>query len=156
VLYSGSCIIRCVDANNVKARGVRNQNIPTKLRLTYYQDKTLTLDLQYETEGTWKNCFSVAAPKLPNVAYLGFSAETGELSDNHDLIAVSTKNIYAGRSGTRAGDQKFTPGGGRGRKSGSGGGWGWFFLKFLLFGLGVTGAYVGLTMYRASSQRSRF
>lgn len=137
----------------MQARGIRNQNIPTKLRLTYYQDKTLTLELQYQSESSWTNCFSVAAPKLPNVAYLGFTAETGELSDNHDLISVSTKNLYSAPTGNRAGKTYPT---GSNRKKSKSGGWGWFFFKFVLFGLVVTGAYVGFTVYRTNSRRSRF
>jgi mannose-binding lectin 2 len=39
-----------------------------------------------------------------------------------------------------------------GKSSGS---WTWFFLKFVFFGLALTGAYVGYTVYRAR-QRDRF
>jgi mannose-binding lectin 2 len=37
----------------------------------------------------------------------------------------------------------------------SSGSWSWFLFKFVLFGLAVTGAYVGFTVYRAR-QRDRF
>jgi len=40
-------------------------------------------------------------------------------------------------------------------KAQSGGSWTWFFLKFVFFGLAITGAYVGYTVYRAR-QRDRF
>jgi len=136
-----------------QARGLRNQNIPTKLRLTYFQDRSLTLDLQYQTEDSWTNCFTVDAPKLPNVAYLGFSAETGELADNHDIISVVTHNLYGAQKGQQG--EKTYPAV-RQREKRKGGGWGWFFFKFVVFGLVVTGAYVGFTMYRANSRRSRF
>ncbi|THC95476.1 hypothetical protein EYZ11_005031 [Aspergillus tanneri] len=62
------------------ARGLRGATIPTKARLTYFQDKSLSLDLQYKSEDTWNNCFTLTAPDaniaIPSVAYLGFSAET--------------------------------------------------------------------------------
>jgi|TARA_R110002003_G_scaffold40_10_gene2713 mannose-binding lectin 2 len=37
----------------------------------------------------------------------------------------------------------------------SSGSWTWFFMKFILFGLALTGAYVGYTVYR-TKQRDRF
>lgn len=102
--------------------------------------------------------------KIPSVAYLGFSAETGELSDNHDIISVQTKNLYSAGGTTDkskplsgsggAGTAKFPTAGTKGRSGG--GGWGWFFLKFILFGVVVAGAYVGLTMYRTNKRRDRF
>jgi mannose-binding lectin 2 len=39
--------------------------------------------------------------------------------------------------------------------SSSGGSWTWFLVKFVLFGLALTGAYVGFTVYR-TRQRDRF
>lgn len=118
--------------------------------------------MQYKDESKWDNCFSLGPEaKIPAVSYLGFSAETGELADNHDIISVSTKNLYApSGSGATTGAEK-----GRSRKpknrssssSGSGGGgWGWFFMKFIIFGFVVTGAYVGFTAYRTQTMRSRF
>lgn len=43
----------------------------------------------------------------------------------------------------------------RPKEEGASGGWGWFLFKFVLFGLAITGAYVGFTVYRAR-QRDRF
>ncbi|KIW02137.1 hypothetical protein, variant 1 [Verruconis gallopava] len=143
------------------ARGIRNANQPTKLRLTYFQDKSLSLDLQYKSEDKWENCFTLGPDvKIPSVAYLGFSAETGELADNHDLISVQTRNLYAPSSGPSTGAEK-----GRSKKptnnklsssDSSSGGWGWFFTKFIIFGFVITGAYVGFTAYRTQRMRSRF
>ncbi|ERF71879.1 hypothetical protein EPUS_01794 [Endocarpon pusillum Z07020] len=82
------------------ARGLRAASVPTKAKLTYFQDKSLKLQLQYKTEDQWSTCFSLEPTtsmplKLPNVVYLGFSAETGELSDNFDIISVETRNMYS-------------------------------------------------------------
>lgn len=140
------------------ARGIRNPQIATKARLTYFQDKYLRLELQYKAEDEWTQCFEIPKFKVPPVAYLGFSAETGELSDNHDIISIKSHNLYqknpggntAGTSGSSA------------PKSGSsmtrekeGGSWTWFLVKFVMFGLALTGLYVGYTVYR-SRQRDRF
>jgi mannose-binding lectin 2 len=92
------------------------------------------------------------------VAYLGFSGETGEVTDNQDIISVNTHNLY---------DASGTPGAAanRGGSSGRGrplntrkksGGWGWFFFKVILFGGAVGGSYVGYTIYRSNKRQSRF
>ncbi|CAO2651590.1 Nn.00g041600.m01.CDS01 [Neocucurbitaria sp. VM-36] len=139
------------------ARGIRNAQVPTKARLTYFQDQFLRLELQYKTEDEWTQCFEIPNFKVPPVAYLGFSAETGELSDNHDIINVRSQNLYkknpggkpsgASAAGGKAGSSMVRP-----KSSGS---WTWFFMKFVLFGLALTGAYVGYTVYR-TRQRDRF
>jgi len=143
----------------IQARGIRNAQIPTKAKLTYFQDKSLKLELQYKAEDEWTECFDIPNFKIPPVAYLGFSAETGELSDNHDIISVKTLNLYQHNSGSNA-----AAAAGSSSKSSSkpyeatkksGGSWSWFFMKFVLFGLAITGAYVGFTIYRAK-QRDRF
>lgn len=153
------------NANPPQARGIRNANVPTKARFTYFADKSLKLDLQYKSENEWTECFDIPNFKVPPVAYLGFSAETGELSDNHDIITVHTSNLYQHNSGSNAANAGGGPSKGSGKKTGSSyvrpqttkssGGWGWFFMKFILFGLALTGAYVGFTIYRAR-QRDRF
>lgn len=141
--------------DSIQARGLRNQGHPTKARLTYFQDKQLTLELAYKAENDWTPCFSLPSIKLPSVTYLGFSAETGELSDNHDIISIQTKNLY--QPSNRGSTAKGPPVQRKERKSSSGGGgWGWFFVKFLLFGCVVAGAYVGFTMWRSQRSRSRF
>jgi mannose-binding lectin 2 len=142
-----------------QARGLRNANIPTKARVTYFAEKSLKVELMYKKEDEWTPCFDVPNIKLPGVTYLGFSAETGELSDNHDIIKVETKNLYSpsGAAGTPKDYSKnaYKPNQ-YAKKEGSGGGWGWFFLKFVLFGLVVTGGYVGFTVLRANRRRDRF
>lgn len=143
------------------ARGLRNAEIPTKAKIRYFLEKGLKVDLMYKKEDEWTTCFEVPDVKLPTVTYLGFSSETGELSDNHDIISVETKNLYSpsgqhpstftNRDKHRG---KLFPGKTKSAAS-EGGGWGWFFMKFLIFGLVVVGGYVGFTMYRAK-QRDRF
>ncbi|KAF2205271.1 vesicular integral-membrane protein VIP36 precursor [Delitschia confertaspora ATCC 74209] len=145
------------------ARGIRNAQIPTKARLTYFQDQSLKLELQYKSEDEWTECFEIPNYKVPPVAYLGFTAETGELSDNHDIISVRTQNLYqhntgsnaAAQSGTKSGSSttylKPTKGKGEGGSS-----WSWFFMKFVLLGLAITGAYVGFTVWRTRQRNSRF
>lgn len=145
-----------------QARGLRNAAHPTKARITYFQEKSLKVELMYKREDEWQDCFEVPGIKLPSVTYLGFSAHTGELSDNHDIIKVDTRNLYNPNGGTQAQrdhsrSKASSRQGGRKKAGGSsGGGWGWFFLKFVLFGLALTAAYVGFTVYRSKQRRDRF
>ncbi|RBR15372.1 uncharacterized protein FIESC28_07386 [Fusarium coffeatum] len=147
------------------ARGIRHASIPTKLRLTYFQDKQLKLELQYKVEDEWQTCFDLEEPPaVPNIAYVGFTAETGELSDNHDIISVAAKNLYtqpgsggntggkssSSKSKSRKGTGKTTTG----QKQGSS--WTWFFTKIILFIIVAGGAYVGYTAYRSKAKSHRF
>jgi mannose-binding lectin 2 len=149
-----------------QARGLRGASIPTKARITYFQDKSLSVDLQYKPDYSWTPCIAVIATddrpiKLPNVAYLGFSAETGELSDNHDILVVNSYSLYsqtpegkgagASRSQqTRSKDAVLTKGPDDSGSVLS------FFFKLLLFVVLVGGSYVGWTIYRTSQRGSRF
>ncbi|KAI4130228.1 MAG: hypothetical protein LQ338_001843 [Usnochroma carphineum] len=146
------------------ARGIRSSSTPTKIRLTFFAEKSLKVDLQYKSENEWTECFETGPLTLPSVAYLGFSAETGELSDNHDIISVETKNKYvnkayseqaAGGSTTDAGGKGRGGGGSQFRQEKERGSWKWFFFKVFVFGGVVVGGYVGWTMWRAN-QRGRF
>ena len=136
------------------ARGIRHASVPTRLRLTYFQDKYLKLELQYKSEGEWTLCFETnEPPAIPQVAYLGFSAETGELSDNHDIISITANNLY-----TTQPAGKSTPGSGKGKKvfatkAEGGSSWTWFFFKTFLFFALVGGAYVGFTAWRTNNNK---
>ena len=122
------------------------------------------MKLQYKREDEWIDCFHLEPTadqplKMPNTAYLGFSAETGELSDNFDIVSVETRNLYqsvgpnAGASGKSGyGSRR----GGKGRQQKKGAGWGWFFFKVIMFFMIVGGGYVGFTWYRTSKRNSRF
>ncbi|KAI9824508.1 MAG: hypothetical protein M1819_000863 [Sarea resinae] len=143
------------------ARGLRGASVPTKMRITYFQDQNLVVDLQYKAEGEWTNCFDVPNVSIPSVAYLGFSAETGELSDNHDIIRVDSKNLFtktrfdAGRG--RPGDPKNPKGKSKGYDaSRRKGGWVWFFFKLVLFFGACVGGYGGYLKYKQSKRSSRF
>ncbi|KAK5990064.1 L-type lectin-like domain-containing protein [Cladobotryum mycophilum] len=141
------------------ARGIRHASVPTKMRLTYFQDKSLKLELQYRTEGEWTTCFELDnPPAIPNIAYLGFSAETGELSDNHDIISVAAKNLYISPAAAGASAAKGRNSGSKVKygKADSEGSWTWFFTKIFLVIIVAGGGYVGFTAYRAKARSHRF
>ncbi|KAI1911988.1 hypothetical protein LOZ53_002342 [Ophidiomyces ophidiicola] len=153
------------DIGSCSARGIRGASSPTKARLTYFQDKLLALDLQYQSDGSWTSCFKITPSsnvpiKIPAISYLGFSAETGELSDNHDIIELNTYSLY------KQSDDKTSQPASHGHETASagkpvieektGGSWLWSFFKFLMFLVIVAGAYVGWTAYRTKRMGSRF
>ena len=132
------------------------------MRVTFIQDQSLKVELQYKNIDEWTECFTTGPVILPGICYLGFSSETGELSDNHDIISVSTTNKYATRQYTEGQRQEANR---QGRNKGKGygssnvqssGSWSWFFLKIVVFLLVCAGGYVGWTMYRTSKRSSRF
>lgn len=46
------------------------------------------MQLDTDNEGRWSTCFYVPDVYLPEGYYLGFSAATGDLADNHDIVSV--------------------------------------------------------------------
>jgi mannose-binding lectin 2 len=43
-----------------------------------------------EGDGKWSTCFYMPDVYLPTGYFLGFSAATGDLADNHDIIYIQT------------------------------------------------------------------
>lgn len=115
----------------------------------------------YKSAEEWTECFETSAIKLPQITYLGFSAETGELTDNHDIISVQAYNMHmrqnpdAGKGGkerkAKVESKPYNPGGEK-----EPGSWKWFLIKVVLLGVVVVGSYVGYTVYRTSRRGSRF
>lgn len=154
-------------ANEVGAcsgRGLHNSNDLAKARVTYVRDGFLSLDMDFRGQNKWKNCFVIENADLPKTAFMGFSAKTGELTENHDIHRVQVFSLRnpprnydelirgdSGISPANTGDQNpysldaetFT------KKSGS---WSWFFFKCLMF-LSVIGAAVGY-FYNSKKKRS--
>lgn len=124
----------------------------------------MSLELQYKTEDSWTECFTLNAEDsniaIPSVSYLGISAETGELSDNHDIISLKAENLYSlngngnGAKGSSDGRSKGRPASSKAPKEG--GSWTWFLFKTLLFFGAIVGAYFGYTIYRTKARSSRF
>ncbi|KAL1924821.1 uncharacterized protein VTP21DRAFT_4475 [Calcarisporiella thermophila] len=73
----------------------RSKPFPTKARLVFYKGYYLALTLQYRSENEWDTCFLLENITLPFSPYLGISAHTGDLSDNHDIIRVTAQTIVS-------------------------------------------------------------
>ncbi|KAA0202486.1 hypothetical protein HAZT_HAZT003774 [Hyalella azteca] len=70
----------------------RNINFDTYLSIRYIRD---TLEVRTSIDGgqTYTGCFTVVGVALPTGYYFGVSAVTGDLSDNHDVIAIKTYDL---------------------------------------------------------------
>ncbi|GAB6025830.1 hypothetical protein CHUAL_011813 [Chamberlinius hualienensis] len=65
----------------------RNLDFDTYISIRYEKD-SITVLTDVDNKQGWKPCFTVNGVKLPTGYYFGFSAATGQLSDNHDIVAV--------------------------------------------------------------------
>ena len=70
----------------------RGRDTDTLVAIRYQNDR-LTISTDIEGKNVWKECFSTSDVRLPTNYYFGFSAATGELSDNHDIISVHTYQL---------------------------------------------------------------
>jgi len=68
----------------------RRTEVGTKLKVTYLKDKLLDVKIQYKAWDEWTDCFQVSGIKLPSLPFIGLTAMTGDVSDAHDIIAVTT------------------------------------------------------------------
>lgn len=71
---------------------VRNSKHETYLAIRYENDK-LTVSYEMDKKKGWIPCFSSEGVSLPTLNYFGASSTTGELSDNHDIIAIKTYQL---------------------------------------------------------------
>ncbi|GAA6036842.1 hypothetical protein JCM8097_006308 [Rhodosporidiobolus ruineniae] len=71
----------------------RRTDVTAKARLTYFKGKFLELAVHHAKWDEWTTCFAVEGVELPSNPFLGFSALTGDVSDNHDIISISTSNV---------------------------------------------------------------
>uniref|UniRef100_A0A0S1MIK5 L-type lectin-like domain-containing protein n=1 Tax=Phakopsora pachyrhizi TaxID=170000 RepID=A0A0S1MIK5_PHAPC len=72
---------------------VRSPEISTKLKIHYIRGQFLEVLIHHENWNEWDHCFTVFNYTLPESPYLGFSAHTGEVFDNHDIIYASANGL---------------------------------------------------------------
>ncbi|XP_046454613.1 vesicular integral-membrane protein VIP36-like [Daphnia pulex] len=142
----------------------RNVEHETYLAVRYENDK-LSVSTDIDNKAGWKPCFTVEGVRLPTGYYFGMSATTGDLSDNHDIIAVklyelddsSTDATAEDRSNIMPAAQSFEPPREHvdDPKPSSMGG----VKLFLFMLLGVLGVFacivVGIIFYQRQQEKSR-
>ncbi|KAG0749477.1 hypothetical protein G6F62_002365 [Rhizopus arrhizus] len=123
----------------------RSKGFPTRARFTYHKGNFIELYLLWKAEDEWSFCFKKHDIVLPEQIYLGFSAHTGEVTDNHDIISVVTRTIPPAAKESAPKPEKV-------KKSSSSGG-----ILSILFKMILAGALVGalLAGYRYYDQKSR-
>jgi len=127
----------------------RRTNIATKLKITYVKDTFLDVKIQYQAWDEWVDCFYVEGISLPHSPYLGFSAMTGDVSDAHDIIAVSTHSAITSANvspSLKTNTSKRIPGVASST-------WTGLLIKLLLFGGVCAGLYYGWMEYQ---RRNRY
>lgn len=148
------------------ARGLHNSDRNARARFTFVKDGFMALELNYKSKGVWETCFHTTdVPGLPVPSYMGFSAQTGELSENHDIISAQVYQLTQPPTSFAQYDELVN---GRkpavtadGKSSGSGGGggfgaWLWWLVKSVFYLLLVAGvAYLAFTLYRAHKRKNR-
>lgn len=72
----------------------RNYNHDTYLLIRYYNDE-LTVSHDLDDKNAWTTCFTVKGVNLPTGYYLGASAATGDLSDNHEILSMKLYELEA-------------------------------------------------------------
>eukprot|EP00835_Amoeboradix_gromovi_P001244 NODE_53_length_26956_cov_0.387348.p10 type:complete len:261 gc:universal NODE_53_length_26956_cov_0.387348:6436-7218(+) len=76
-------------------RGLRNKEKSTRLRVVYIENKKFQVFLNEDSWADWKLCFEkdLSDIKMPKELHFGFTAETGGLTDNHDVVGINTNKI---------------------------------------------------------------
>ena len=93
---------------------------------------------------------------------MGFSAHTGDVSDEHDIISISTHNVVwhppvPGSATKKRGASKYGTRGGSGSSSGGGfGSWLFAIVKWLFLAVIVCVAVIVFKSYRSKKSAKRF
>jgi hypothetical protein len=87
--------LRIGAGTNCKGAALRNTGRTSMLRVRY-QASRLTVSLDPQNNGGWQQCVE-AQIGLPRGYYIGVSAATGGLYDNHDVYGIATTDLTDGR-----------------------------------------------------------
>ncbi|KAK9470942.1 concanavalin A-like lectin/glucanase domain-containing protein [Dipodascopsis tothii] len=153
--YSNEDDGKANEINGCSARGLHNAQFNSRARFTYVKDRFVKLELMYREEGKWVECFTVPNVALPNAPYLGFSAATGELSENHDLVSVDVSTVYmpaGGAGGPQPGGNVAAPAARSPKPRSSFLGWLWYLTKL---GLGIGACFFGYLKYKEYKAKQR-
>ncbi|KIM35335.1 hypothetical protein M413DRAFT_449831 [Hebeloma cylindrosporum] len=136
----------------------RRTNVATKLKVTYVKDGFLDVKVQYKAWDDWTDCFTIPKLELPPNPFLGFSAMTGDVSDAHDIISVSSYSAIVSPpdAAPNKHNRKSSFFGASPHASPSEGTWLGFFFKLFLLGGVVAGGYYGWKEYQRRQRYGGF
>jgi len=118
--------------------GYRGANVATKLKVIYVKDTLLDVKIQWKGWEQWSDCFTLKDISVPPNPFIGLSAMTGDISDAHDIISVST--FSAVLSSPELPRDKI-------RTKESSAGWFPSFTTLLLLGAALAGIWYGWKVY---------
>lgn len=75
----------------------RNKNYDTYMKIRYSRE-TLTVAFDNNDAGEWKDCVYLTGVKLPTNYFFGFSAATGDLADNHEILGIKVYELSVQRT----------------------------------------------------------
>ncbi|KAI8373158.1 legume-like lectin family-domain-containing protein [Radiomyces spectabilis] len=127
----------------------RMKEFPTRGKLTFYRNNYLQLDVMWKEEDVWTQCFKAYKVQLPERMYLGFTAHTGEVTDNHDIVSVEAKSLTA--KPIEAAPVVNVP-----KPKRSSGGFFSFIFKLLVAAGLVAVLFVGYRLYENKNRMKRF
>jgi len=141
---------------------VRNREHDTHMSIKY-KKQILTVSVDVDGQGNWRQCFVKTGLVLPCGYYFGVTAATGDLSDNHDVTAIRTyqletdepvvdcKNLTPGIVGQIIGGPDYTHDDDhRNSKTTGGNGWMWVFV----IGILICGV-IGLVMFQKKQEAKK-
>lgn len=74
----------------------RNKEYDTYIAVRYVKQE-LTVSVDVDGKSEWKECFKVEGVMLPTGYFLGVSAATGDLADNHDILSMKLYEVEVER-----------------------------------------------------------
>lgn len=116
----------------------RSSNVATKLKVTYVKDSILDVKIQWRGWDDWSDCFTLTDISLPANPFIGLSAMTGDVTDAHDVISISTSSAILSAAETPRDKHRPPPASA-----------GWFpsFKSLLFFGAAIAGLWYGWKTY---------
>ncbi|CAO1637213.1 unnamed protein product [Sympodiomycopsis kandeliae] len=72
---------------------IRKTKVASRAKLTFVSGLFLELKIHSKEWDLWETCFKLENVRLPQNPYLGFTSLTGDVSDAHDIISVSSNQI---------------------------------------------------------------
>jgi len=141
---------------------IRNREHDTHMSIRYKR-RILTVNVDVDGQGSWRQCFTKTGVRLPGGYYFGVTAATGDLTDNHDVLAVRTyqlddeepapagwKELVPGIDGEELG----VPNPDDHRNSASKGGSGGLVWTLFLLAIAIC-AVVGYVVFQKKQERNR-
>lgn len=84
------------EANNNKvgcSGDFRAKKYPTKAIVRYHKGESVEVLTKFRNELEYQSCFILQNVTLPTIGYIGFTSNTGDAYDIHDIISVQTRGF---------------------------------------------------------------